>query len=79
MPLMSIEEEVPQPQFGDVKRVAEIVGLSTRTLIRARLYEPEKSPPFFRVGRRVLYPLTGENSLESWTSARARACRDALA
>lgn len=57
-------------QFCDVKRVAELTGISASQLVKLRLYNPENSPPFFRVGRRVLYPLTGSNGLGSWAEQR---------
>lgn len=57
-------------ELGDVKDVAKLVGLSPGQLTKLRLYNPDHSPPFIRIGRRVLYPITGENSLETWLAGR---------
>lgn len=57
-------------RFGDVEDVAEITGISKSTLIKHRLYNPDLSPPFARVGRRVVYPLTGPNSVSAWMEQR---------
>jgi hypothetical protein len=59
-----------QTELGDVRRVADIIGVSASHLTKLRLYHPDQSPPFLRVGDRVLYPLVGENSLESWVAER---------
>lgn len=61
------EEDV---QFCDVKRVAELTGVSESQLKKLRLYNPENSPPFFKVGRRVLYALNGPNGLGNWAAQR---------
>jgi hypothetical protein len=66
-PITIDEEDV---QFCDVHRVAELTGLSASQLKKLRLFKPEKSPPFFHVGRRVLYPLNGPNGLGSWAAQR---------
>ena len=60
-------------EIGDVDRVAAITGISVSHLIKLRLYQPEKSPPHFRVGRLVKYPLTGPNSLQTWIAERVQA------
>jgi len=64
----NIEES--EVQFGDVARVVEITGISKGHLVKLRLYQPEKSPPFFRIGRRVLYPLNGTRGLQTWAAQR---------
>lgn len=57
-------------QFGDVHQAAKITGISASTLVKHRLYNPELSPPFAKVGRRVLYPLSGPNSVATWIEKR---------
>ena len=56
--------------FGDAKAVANLIGISKSHLDRLRAYRSEDSPPFVRIGRRCLYPLTGANSLETWLAER---------
>lgn len=56
--------------FGDVHKVAEITGLAKYTLDRMRVLRPEESPPFLRIGKRVIYPLTGPNGLGAWVEQR---------
>ncbi|MBW6523270.1 hypothetical protein KZ810_07130 [Sphingomonas sp. RHCKR47] len=67
---MSANHNDEEVQFCDVKRVAELTGISKGHLVKLRLYDPKNSPPFFRVGRRVLYPLNGPRGLGSWAAAR---------
>lgn len=60
------------PEFGDVKTVARITGLSVSFLNKLRVHRPTQSPPFMVIsatgGRgRVLYPL-GE--LRAWAAER---------
>ena len=62
--------EPEQLMFGDVKKVAGITGLSKSTLDKMRLYRPEESPPFLRIGHKVIYPLTGPHGLGQWVEAR---------
>ena len=64
-------------RFGDVRTVAAISGVSRSHLNKLRLYRASESPPFMRIGRKVLYPLTGPNSLESWIADRVKACSGA--
>jgi len=59
-------------ELGNVHEVAEITGLSESTLNKLRLNQPSESPPFVRIGRRVLYPLSGSNGLAAWISARTQ-------
>lgn len=56
--------------FGNVDDVARITGLSISTLNKRRLFNPELSPPFAKVGKRVVYPLTGPNSVSAWVARR---------
>jgi hypothetical protein len=58
------------PEFANVHEVAKRLGVSVSFLTKRRLYDPAKSPPFICFGRRVIYPLTGPNSLETWTAAQ---------
>ena len=53
-------------QFVDVRRAADFLGLSASHLNKLRLYAPENSPPFARIGRRVLYPMHGPLGLRAW-------------
>ncbi len=66
MKTLELEEVV----FGDVKKVAAITGLSKSTLDKMRLYRPEASPPFVRIGHRVFYPLSGPRGLGQWVNHR---------
>lgn len=59
-----------EQKYGDAKTVATITGISKSHLDRLRAYRPDSSPPFVRIGRRCLYPLTGANSLETWLADR---------
>lgn len=68
---MSIEVEADSPRFANAAQVAEILGLSRSHINRLRVYNPEQSPPFIRVGDRVLYPLSGPNGLGAWAAQRA--------
>jgi len=70
---MAIRVQDTDLLFGDVNKVADITGLSKSSLDKMRCYHPEKSPPFFRVGRRCLYPLAG---LRDWVDTRL-ACASA--
>lgn len=54
-------------QFLDTRGLAALLGVSVPTLTRLRLYDTDQSPPFVKVGARVLYPRT---AVESWVSAR---------
>lgn len=65
-----MQVDVEATRFGDVDKVSEITGISKSTLIKLRLYQPEMSPPFARVGRRIVYPLTGPNSVSQWIEER---------
>jgi hypothetical protein len=70
------------PEFGSVKAVAERLGVSVSFLNRLRVYSPDKSPPFIPLlsgpGKRgrIVYPLTGPDSLETWAAERVQ-CRAA--
>ncbi len=51
----------------DTVTAAKMLGLSTSYLEKLRLYQPEKSPPFIRIGRAVRYPV---EALRAWAEAR---------
>ncbi len=40
-------------RLATVKEVADLTGIPVSTLVKARLYRPEDSPPYIRMGRRV--------------------------
>ncbi len=58
-----------------VDDVARISGLSASYLNQLRVHQPEKSPPFFREGRRVLYPIGG---VSEWIKGRTEATQAEL-
>lgn len=58
-----------------VADVARMSGLSVSYLNRLRCYEPGGSPPFFKQGRRVLYPVAG---VSNWIEDRMAATRSDL-
>lgn len=47
---------------------AQMLGVSVSTLNRLRAYRPEQSPPWVKLGSRVIYPVDG---LRAWLNARA--------
>jgi len=47
----------------DTKEAARLLGVSKSHLEKLRIDDPEKSPPFFNVGRCIRYPLSG---LQQW-------------
>lgn len=53
-----------------VTDVARMSGLSVSYLNRLRCYQPKNSPPFFKEGRRVLYPVQG---VGEWIAGRTAA------
>lgn len=57
--------------FADTLETAAMLGLSAGHLRNLRIYNPAEGPPFTRVGRRVLYPLTGPKGLRAWAEQRA--------
>lgn len=59
-----------ETRFGDVTEVARLTGISVSTLNKHRVYHPDLSPPFAKVGHRVVYPLTGPNSVATWMEQR---------
>ena len=57
-----------QPRYLDTSEAAEVSRLSTSWLIKLRNYQPEKSPPFLKFGKRILYP---EDGLHHWMLGHA--------
>ena len=64
-----------EPLAIPVADVARLSGLSISYLNRLRCYQPDDSPPFFKQGRRVLYPVGG---VGEWIAVRTAATRTAL-
>jgi len=62
-------------EFGTVEDVAKLLKLSPSYLTKLRLYTPEKSPPFVRVGRRVRYPIDGATGVLAWAAAKVGGAR----
>lgn len=60
----------PQIEFASVKRIAKITGLSVNHLGNLRAQNHPDSPPWFRVGHRIVYPVTGPNGLRAWAAER---------
>ena len=48
-----------EPLAVDTPTAARLLGVSESALNKARIYAPERSPPFRKIGRRVVYPLEG--------------------
>jgi hypothetical protein len=65
-------ECAPLPRCGGVRDVSRVTGIPKSTLDKMRSLAPHTSPPFFRLGTRVYYPLEGANSVASWIDARRR-------
>ena len=57
-------------EFANVGDAVRITRLSKSTLCRMRMHRSPDSPPWFRVGGRVLYPLNG---LRDWADGRVAA------
>lgn len=62
--------------LATTREAAARAGVSKSHLEKLRLYKPAESPPFLRIGKRVVYPLSGPNSLETWINDRVAAARD---
>jgi len=65
------------PKTASAKEMAQILGISKSALDKMRCVSPENSPPFFKMGRRVIYPLTGQNSYAAWIAERVQGGRAA--
>ena len=64
-----------EPKLISVDEVAKAAGLSKSHLIKLRNYQPHRSPPFLRLGRRCLYPVAG---LDAWIAERLADTRGGL-
>lgn len=49
------------------REAAERLGLSKSYIDKLRIFRPEASPPFARIGRKILYPIDG---LDGWLAER---------
>lgn len=49
------------------EQAAELLGVSKSYLDGLRCYKPAESPPYAKIGTRVLYPVV---ELERWLAAR---------
>lgn len=56
-----------EAEFVNAKEVAKITGLSEIYLAKLRGINSPDCPPWFRVGRRCLYPLA---ALREWANTR---------
>ena len=56
----------------DTREAARYLGLSTSFLTKVRIYSPELSPPFVRIGRAVRYPRA---ALDGFIAARSEGGR----
>lgn len=63
-------KELFEPEFANVADAIRITRLSKATLCRMRMHKAPDSPPWFRAGGRVLYPVAG---LRDWAKARVAA------
>lgn len=55
------------PRALNTDEAARRLGVSSSLLEKLRVYTPEKSPPFIRIGRAIRYR---ESDLDAWASAR---------
>jgi hypothetical protein len=51
----------------DTEGVAQFLDVSSSYLEKLRVYDPENSPPFLRIGRSVRYPV---RALIEWAEAK---------
>ena len=56
-----------EPYALDTEGVAQFLHVSSSYLEKLRVYDPENSPPFLRIGRSVRYPV---RALIEWAEAR---------
>ena len=55
------------PHVLKTDEAARRLGVSSSTLEKLRVYQPEKSPPFIRIGRVIRYRIA---DLDAWATAR---------
>lgn len=58
---------VPDRVAIDTDEAARRLGVSSSLLEKYRCYDPEKGPPYFRIGRAVRYWTT---ALDAWAVAQ---------
>ncbi len=63
-------DKTAESSYISVSGVAEITSLSVGHLNKLRMQNSPDSPPFFKVGRRCLYPVSG---IHAWAEARMTA------
>jgi hypothetical protein len=59
-----------QQRCASVAAMAKILATTANSLNKQRSLDPDAGPPFFRMGRKVLYPLHGPLGFDGWMSAR---------
>jgi predicted DNA-binding transcriptional regulator AlpA len=62
---MTTQESAPSALNTD--QAARRLGVSSSLLEKLRVYTPEKSPPYIRIGRVIRYRTS---DLDAWASAR---------
>jgi hypothetical protein len=65
---MDIPNQSVLPEALDVADAARLLGCGKSTLDKLRVLDPGRSPPFFRIGRAVRYPVNG---LRAWMTVNA--------
>ncbi len=69
MPQKPINDQQTSPTAINSAVAAKILGVSKSHLEKLRLEEPERSPPFFRVGRAVRY---WPDQLRRWAAEQSQ-------
>ena len=64
--------EVSGYQTATAAEMARILGISKVALDKQRCVSPDNGPPFLRMGRRVLYPLSGPSGFSVWMAGRVQ-------
>ena len=59
---------IAEPHVLDTEAAAKRLGLSASYLEKLRAYQPEKSPRFLRIGRKVIYRIA---DLDAWANSHA--------
>jgi hypothetical protein len=72
---MIFNDPVNTRMLGSVADVSKITSIPVSTLNFMRRKKPDQSPPFFKIGGKVFYPLTGEGGLESWIQGKIEAAQ----
>lgn len=61
-----MQTDTEEIEIGTVHDVSRISKIPVATLNDLRARTPERSPNFYRVGRRIYYPLNGPKGLRAW-------------